>query len=294
MKRILSIVALVCVFVQIGRAQCFVDAGDDIHVCASFQTGFSPTVIGEGIVITNATAPYIYEWSIAPVSSFNTTLYASDFLNDTSIADPTVLEIWEDSLTFFLKLEDADQQVCYDTIIVSASLFISHLGTFLFTINAGDSVLLFGGSNISSNYPTDSLVWRPSIGLSDSTVTTPMASPPSDQHYGCAIWDSQGCYQEGSPFQYVIVTPVGVEDNEKPSSFNIHSSNNELHLYAEANSLPYVFELWDGQGTLVLKEEIKTETDRISTKALGKGVYIYSIRTKDARLQSGKLVLFLP
>ncbi len=291
MKTLSGIILLFLACIQLGNAQCTVNLGDDIHVCTSIETGFPPTTLGEQLQITNAAAPYSYEWSIAPITYFSATLYAFNFLNDTSIANPTAAGVLEDSLTFFLRLEDASQQVCYDTIIVSASMFGTHLGTLSFYINAGDSVLLFGGPNVVSNYPTDSLVWRPSIGLNDSTISQPMASPPTSQNYHCVIWDSQGCIQAGSPFQYVSVSPVGIIEESSKTSVQVYANNYELVLNANQEILPYTFELWDAQGRLARSQTVAHSTARISTNGLEAGVYLYSIRTEKQLLESGKLLL---
>ena len=280
-------------FAQAAIAQCTVNLGEDIHLCSNLQEGLPPTTLGNQLVVSNATAPYTYAWSIAPIEPYfgTTNLHASTFLDDTTLANPSLVGLWEDSLTFFLQVEDVNQQVCYDTVIVSASLFGTHLGTLTFHINVGDSVLLFGGPNVTSNYPIDSLVWRPSIGLSDSTIAQPMASPPISQDYRCAIWDSQGCYQEGSPFQTVIVSPVGVEEASETADIKVYIQQQELVLHSTAEVLPYLFELWDVQGRLVLSKQVRRTAERIATHAFGNGVYIYAAQGENKLLESGKVLL---
>ena len=289
-----ALIIFLFLFAQIAMAQCTVSIGEDIHYCQTLQaTSNQAPPLGEQLQITNATPPYTYAWSIEPIEPFfgTTNLHASTFLDDTTLASPTLLSLWDDSMTFFLQVEDVNQQVCYDTVIVSASIFGTHLGALSFYINAGDSVLLFGGPNVSSNYPIDSLVWRPSIGLSDSTVATPMASPPTTQDYRCAVWDSQGCYQEGSPFQTVVVSPVGIEENAEASTIQVYSQHQELIVNATTEVLPYQLNLWDTQGRLVLSKNVVTATERIATNGFGNGVYLYGAQTEHRLLQSGKLLL---
>ena len=279
-------------FVQCCQAQCNVSLGDDIHVCQTWEaTSFPVTALGSDLVIANATAPFTYQWSMEPISYFSTTFHASGFLDDTTSANPAVLEIWEDSLTFFLKVEDANEQMCYDTIIVSTSLFNTHLGNLTFYINEGDSVLLFGGPNVASNYPTDSLAWRPSIGLSDSTAATPMASPPTNQNYRSVIWDSQGCEQEGSASQFVIVTPVGIKEESKESLVYVYSNQHELILDVHEDLLPYTFRLWDSQGRSIIEKQIAHSSERILTDLLKTGVYLYSVKGRNGLVKTDKLIL---
>ena len=272
-------------------AQCTVSIGPDVHVCGTLETGFPPTTIGEQILISDATEPCSYQWSIEPISFFSSTLYASDFLNDTSIANPTVLDVWEDSLTFYLKVEDALQQVCYDTIIVSASVFSTHLGSVSYTINAGDSVELFFGPNLASNFPTDSLVWRPHIGLTDSTSLTPWVSPPVNVNYYCILWDTQGCMQVGSPFQFVQVNPVGMQDGLNEPGVEILFTQHDVVLTARDGVLPFVFDLWDAHGRSVQSYRVMHPTERISVAGLEAGVYFFNARKGQRHLKGGKLLI---
>ena len=289
MKSVLTFLILIS-FVQLCHAQCTVKIGDDIHVCTTLQTGFPPSAIADNLILSNATAPFSYQWSIEPISYFNSTLSASDFLDDTTSVNPTALGVWEDSLTFFLKVEDANQQVCFDTVTVSASLFGTHLGSMSFTIAAGDSVQLFS-PNVVSNYPIDSVVWRPNTGLTDSTALEPWASPLTDQWYYCVVWDSMGCMQEGAPFQSVHVTPVGIKENPYSSSVQVYLNQRQLVLNGTAEVLPYTFQLWDSQGRLVIEKQVVQSSSRISTEGIKTGVYLYSVAGQNGKQKTGKLLM---
>ena len=271
-----------------GFAQCIVDLGSDVHVCQQLQAQSFPNVnLGDSIAIANATAPYQYEWSIEPIEGIlGDLLFASTFLDDTTSSNPSVLSLWEDSLTFFLKLKDVNEQVCYDTIIVSASLFGTHLGNASFYIDAGDAVQLFE-PNVVSNYPTDSILWQPTTGLDDANAYRPWASPETSQNYGCIIWDSQGCMQEGSPFLYVNVSPVSVGETQS-TTISIALNQNLLHLELDEDA---TFKLSDLQGRTILKKEVSKGKHSIPIKAVRQQLVVYSLITRDGTQKSGKLLL---
>lgn len=273
---------------SLGWAQCIVDLGDDIHVCQQLQDqSFPDAGLGDAIMITNGTPPYQYEWSITPIAGFfGDMFYASTFLDDTTSATPTVLGLVEDSLTFFLKIEDANEQVCYDTIIVSASIFYTHLGYATFTINAGDSVQLWG-PNVGSSYPIDSVLWQPTTGLNDPNAIQPWASPETDQGYGSIVWDSQGCWQDGGPFMFVEVIPVGIEEPKTGSTF-IYASETHIVVYRHAETH---IVLINPAGKTVLDQQLTAGTSWIPTDGLSCGVYIYRLTGSTTDTESGKLWL---
>jgi len=289
MKSVLSFLFLVG-FAQLCYAQCTVKVGDDIHVCQTWDATSSPTIgLGDALIVTNATPPLTYEWSMEPIELlFNLTFYASDFVDDITLENPTMQGFWEDSLIFFLKVEDVNEQVCYDTIIVSASMFATQLADVTHYINVGDSVQLWG-PNTSSNYPTDSVLWFPTVGLDNPRAFAPMASPSTNQFYGCTVWDSQGCMQPGSPFITVYVSAVGIDEASQASLVSVYSNQHALVLKVAENVVPYSFQLWDAQGKLTLEKQITQSLEYISTQELKTGVYLYSIKGRNGETESGKL-----
>lgn len=237
------------------------------------------------MVISNATEPYSYQWWMEPIEWLpGYTVWASDYLDDTTSANPNMFGIFEDSLTLFLRVTDAIQQVCYDTIIVSASLFGTHLGTGYFSITAGDSVQLWG-TNVGSNYPTDSILWQPTTGLHDPNAVLPWASPETSQNYSCIVWDSQGCMQQGSPFMFVEVLPVGIEEAEMQAG-SVYATETHVVVNCQATTQ---LELINTEGKVVLTQQLPEGTSRIATNGLASGVYIYRLTGSATTPASGKL-----
>ncbi len=122
---ILLIIFILCV--PFVNAQCISDAGTDPHRCSAdstIQLGGSPTAGG-------GTPPYTYAWSIDPIPFIPPTipyLYASHLLDDTTIANPTLIyNSVGDSVTFYLRVTDSAGCVSFDTCRLTTSNFGVHL-----------------------------------------------------------------------------------------------------------------------------------------------------------------------
>jgi hypothetical protein len=94
---------------KVTFAQCDANAGADVHLCPA-DNG---VVMGGVPTAVNGIPPFTYEWAMTPVSTGMTSkpfLYASDFLNDTSISNPQIdyLSGFMDSSNgLFLKVTDS-------------------------------------------------------------------------------------------------------------------------------------------------------------------------------------------
>jgi len=126
-------------------AQCIVDAGKNDTLCEinlvveAFYLGGMPTAQG-------GVAPYIYVWSCRynPFPDFpSLNLTASDFLDDTTAANPRMLYLANDSLTFYLRVTDATGVICYDNTKYTYSRYIWSLDYKFAYIDPGDSVQLY-------------------------------------------------------------------------------------------------------------------------------------------------------
>src|SRR5690606_19181396 len=182
-------------------SQCIADAGPDQHVCQTFSS-MDTLTLGGSPAASGGQSPYTYAWSIDPVIIGSVTLDASVFLDDTTSPNPELVGTWDSEMTFYLKVTDAVNSTCYDTVNIVASVFGTHLGQWSFTINAGDSVQILE-PNIVSELPIDSILWRPNHGLIDSNAVRPWVKPTRDIVYYCIVWDTAGCSQQGAPFQFV-------------------------------------------------------------------------------------------
>ncbi len=135
----------------ISFAQCIADAGPDKIVCIIGSTVDSVT-IGGNPTASFGVPPYTYTWSayyLFDLISNPIIFTASDFLNDTSVANPVLKETFHDDLDFYLTVTDANNNVCRDTVRIRFSFFYGHLAYFQHYITEGDSVKLdYNSSNV--------------------------------------------------------------------------------------------------------------------------------------------------
>ncbi len=240
MKYILTIISLVS-FCSGVTAQCIANAGSNIHRCSTeltVQLGGSPTAFG-GI------PPYEYEWWIDPIPTSSQTLpyiYASDILNDTTIATPTLIytggSFIGDSMEFYLKITDELGCQSFDTIVLTTSHFGIHLIYHEYWINQGDSVYLNQAPNIGGGFGLLTYDWNPSYGLSDTTLASGFwASPDTSTAYTATVTDSKGCSATaGGPLYYIWVNTTGInEDNRIPTILYPNPTSNIIFIEADAN-----------------------------------------------------------
>lgn len=188
-------------------AQCVADAGPDHHLCNAFSGGDTITLGGKPAA-TGGVPPYTYHWQyLNDYPAFSVT--ADAFLSDTTVANPEYGAAgWSDTMSFVLTVKDANGQTCRDTVVLTESIFASHLGSYSITINEGDTVTFPVGPNVSSNFSIASVIWRPQHGMIDSTSLKPTVAPTRNINYYAVISDSMGCTLAGAPFVMLTVNPM--------------------------------------------------------------------------------------
>lgn len=103
------------------KSQCIANAGTEKVVCVGWST-MDTVIIGGNPTIPNGTPPYTYKWETSfTFGSF--TLTASDFLNDTSIANPSIINSGPNELTFYLTVIDSLKNSCIDSVKIQFSQF---------------------------------------------------------------------------------------------------------------------------------------------------------------------------
>ncbi len=105
--------------------------------------------------------------------------------------------------TYRVEVETLCGLVLYDTVVVSQAP-----GTMQ---TAGDTTICLGGSaQLFAGGTTGPVLWSPSLGLSDSTSTTPIASPEQTTTYTVRGTNAEGCIVEGNVTVVVEHLPLQV------------------------------------------------------------------------------------
>lgn len=260
-------------------AQCTARAGEDMHRCSPD----SVVILGGNPSAINGQSPYTYEWWIDPIPTGSQVvpyLYASNMLNDTSIANPSFTytgNFLDSSITFFLRITDATGCQSLDTIAVTTSIFNVHLIYHEYWINQGDSVFLNQIPNISGGFGTSMYDWNPSYGLSDTSLAVGFwASPDTSSAYAATVTDSKGCAQTGSILYYVYVLPLGI-DNIFKSKINIFPNPTFGHIYIEADPTLSIdkYELCNSVGQSLM--EMDGSQKSINMTPFPNGIYLLKV-----------------
>lgn len=281
---------------QAGLSQCEADAGMDIHSCSTdpdanaIQIGGAPTAM-------LGTPPFEFTWSIEAIElAFpGSGIYftASDVLNDTTLANPSIIERYvKDSIEFHLQVEDGLGCITYDTCIVSFTNFIYGLDIFGYEIMEGDSVFLNGNPNVGvdNNMPL-SYLWLPSDGLAVDTLPSGFwAKPDNDISYYLTVEDTMGCTATGSPLYHINVGHVGYSENQLDELLHIYPNPTSDILkidYANSNEIKEIVIIdLDGRQR---KSFVPSKT--ITVSDLPSGTYYLKLHLTDDRFLQRKIII---
>lgn len=267
------------------NAQLTADAGPDKVHCfgadnlVAVHLGSNPTAVG-------GTEPYTYKWETSffyQMGNFTIAQYASDFLNDTTSANPTVE--WgtfnHTPLSFKLTVTDANNQISIDSTIVSFSSWLFTNDYWEFHIQQGESIYLNYGAGAYSNYPPYEYLWRPGHGISDSVHESFWATPDTSIVYNVTITDAVGCRIDEMARYHVYITPVsadffsiGKPIQVYPVPANMQKLNFRLNHQKPQELLLYVYDL---TGKLILKGNLDTDSFCIDINDLKPGIYVYRL-----------------
>lgn len=284
-----------CLSHIVALGQCIADAGSDQHYCSDLQ-GTDTIVLGGQPSASGGVSPYAYKWSYINPPGSVLKLKASHLLNDTTIANPEFYGSGTgDSMTFVLEVVDNNAVSCFDTVVITESIFTSHLGQYGITVNAGDTITFPFGSNVIGNFPVQSYLWKPNHGMIDSTSLNPTLAPTKSMAYHVVITDSAGCTAKGGDFVFVTVDYVGLEEA---------ALQDDIHLYPNPAQhtlgISFPEELASAQLSILLKDASGRSVQVITHDgsmefsmdiSLPHGLYFVEVLTKGVRLGSYKLVV---
>ncbi len=288
-------VLIAVLFSSIGFSQCIADAGPDQHYCSYLQTTDTITLGGQPAG-SGGTSPYIYKWSFVndPASVFK--IKASHLLNDTTVANPEFYGSGlGDSLTFVLEVVDGNSISCFDTVVITESVFVSHLGQYGVTVTEGDTITFPFGTNIMSNLPVKSYLWRPNHGMIDSTSLNPTLAPTKSMAYHVVITDSAGCVAKGGDFVFVTVNPIGLDEPSLSGKIDLYPNpvkdRLQISFSAEFSSANLVLTVTDVSGRIIDKFTHHGDFDFSESIQLKNGLYNLEIFKDGVRVSHKKFVV---
>lgn len=274
------------------RAQCEVDAGEDIYTCIDAITGTIDTMQLNAIILEGE-SPFTYKWE----ANYHTGLIslpvitASHFLNDTTLLNPLLVESIlsnNNPLTFTLTVTDNNGSQCID----STNIVFSHFGAlpdFLEReISLGDSIEIY--SIIGLGIPPLSYAWTPNYNISDTTISNPYVWPDIDMMYDVVVTDSIGCVNKFTGTKWTIfVNPVSTEDIYQNKSVKIYPNPIDATTIIEIDdqniNQNIGIEIYNNQGKPIFKDVIPSMKNYlIGNKIQENGIYYYILRDNSGRI----------
>ena len=177
--------------VYILNAQLVVNAGDDIYLCshqlAPINQNRGHLRLGGNPSASTGNQPYTYSWSTS-------VLNASNFLDDTSLSNPTITKfpITNKDVHFYLTVKDANGQTAKDTVFFYNSQCKVITANALIYKNEKDTVVIGTPGTLGGKLPY-SCLHTPNIDLIYAPNCGTKTYTPNDQEYQFQYLDSIGC-----------------------------------------------------------------------------------------------------
>jgi hypothetical protein len=255
-----------------------VDAGNDTCVCI-----YNEVVLGGNPTVQGGTPPYTYCWygvyEIFPGLIYQ---YASDILNDTTLANPTIIGTNTSLRSYVINLmvTDAVGNRGWSSVVVFSTHYFCAAWTPDATIIQGDSVMLF--DVCTRGIEPHTYLWSPPDGLSDPTNGRTYASPVKTTMYSMDMWDSCGCSLglQGSSYFLVIVIPsVGLDPVGGNDEYKIMPNPNPgiFKIQSDQFNMTINIQIYNTMGVVVSDLYIKTN-ETVDFTHLHPGLYFMQIK----------------
>ena len=265
------------------------DAGNDTILCVGMR-GVDTTEIGGNPTASGGAEPYSYSWSTNyTIGSF--TFWASDFLDDTTVSNPKILNDLEDNLKFKLLVTDNLGTQAEDSITIRFSKYEYTLVDYSRTILQGETITLH--HNICFGIPPLSFCWSPNYNISDTTISNPTAWPDTSVVYSVRAIDSIGCISENENI-YITVVPVGLDGIEKPvyasQVFPNPINGNSVITMDNSFSDNLSLHILGTNGQTILMDKFSSNQYKIGDKIMNKGMYFYVIKYGSKIISHGRFL----
>jgi hypothetical protein len=272
-----------------AKSQCLITLGPDETICTDF--GQAEFTLGQNLFVMDGIPPYSYSWS-CEVETFFFDYTASDFLNDTTLAEPELIDFGIDSLTFVLTVTDSEGNTCSDSINVFICSFGIDLADGQFTIDQGDTVSIY--SSVGGNCMPVTYQWEPNYNISDVNASNPQVWPDTTTFYTNVATDSAGCSMFDGDIFEVYVNPLSTSSRQGPIEPKLYPNPMVDFTTVDLSGMEvngWSLEIYDVMGRRVRSENLVTDQQVILKGQLTSGVYSYRILDGNEVLGKGQFVV---
>ncbi|MBK7441607.1 MAG: T9SS type A sorting domain-containing protein [Bacteroidetes bacterium] len=268
-----------------AKTQCIVDAGPDTTFCEQYP--IETLTLGSNVTVTGE-APFSYSWSC--YYEFLGHIYtASDFINDTTVINPSLISGIDGEQLFTLTVTDATGATCSDDIIISLYPFVNTLEVKQAYISSMDTTSLYSAL-LGGTFPYTYL-WSPDYVLSDPTDLNTLASPDVTTVYSLLLTDANGC--QAHDLFYVFVYPVGISELEK-DEHTITIVPNPVKNTAQitvGNEKNFTLNIYDVSGRLIKFLHSTNPTIEINNSMFSSGIYSVQYVSENKNVITTKMVI---
>ncbi len=281
---LLSIISIFYLTIK-GNSQFSIDLGPFTKFICTESRPIT-TFLGDSLTISGGTPPYTYKWETRNTQvyiNWRTFIFtASDYLNDTTLANPEVTNFSNDSI-FYLYVTDSLGNIAVDSIKMRYSGYYRTLGYYNHNINAGDSIQLNGGGIFGGINPLK-YIWRPNHGLTDSTSRNTWAKPTQNINYYLTITDSTGCFGKGPEVHWVTVNHVSLEENEFSSKIKLYPNpaSEFISIELEEDYNEFSYSIFDINGKLIEQSVSNSNKININIDSYDSGEYFIIIEASES------------
>lgn len=275
-------------------SQLSVNILHDTVYCVNPSNVSTFSIGGNNVVISNGQAPYTYEWSIGAFYQFPSSsivLHASDFLDDTTSADPIIIDGVGivDSMKFYLKVTDQAGNVANDSMRVAISAFAIDLEFITWHMMAGDTVIYYAASFVLGGLGQNSYLWQPNHGLIDSTSNLLYTSPTVSTGYYCIVTDEFGCSFTTSIIHHVIVETANISEFADDDNFVLYPNptTGAINFNTVSKEITNI-RIYDANMALI--DTIVKNTHNYDLSSFSKGMYFISFEF-EGKTQTKKIIL---
>jgi hypothetical protein len=247
-------------------------------------------MIGGNPTATGSIEPYSYSWE-TKYTIGSSYFGASYFLDDSTKANPKIINDAPDNLNFVLTVTDNKGTKLTDTINIKFSRFVYTLVDYFANINPGDTVTL--QHNIGLGIEPLRFSWKPNYNISDTSISNPKAWPYIDTDYQIVAIDSIGCVSEPDVFD-IDVNTLGIvqANNNKFKSIvfpNPIDSQSRIYFHND-NFISLTIKVINTSGQTVLMDKMNADFYEIGNVIFKTGFYLYLILNDKEIISSGQFV----